>query len=183
MVSAESDDSRSQSSCKPASLRSEQGLDYLSNAVKAEAKLQMAIMAAAAADETLKSRGHLATNVGRKCESFEDQQKRANVIEEIDSGGFTQATFRSTRTEIPMPKGSATDASHAGAMFGGSTLVIANSKQLENISQKAYSLAVDQDSFMHPYLFVSCEEKMDRWKKKLTEMREIRLQETGGKIP
>lgn len=54
--------------------------------------------------------------------------------------------------QIPMPKGSATDASHAGAMFGGSMSVIANSKQLENISQKAYSLAVDQDSFMHPYV-------------------------------
>lgn len=57
-------------------------------------------MIAAAADEQLKSQGLLAASAGRPLISTEDQQKRANAIEEIDGEGFAQSTFRSTRSEV-----------------------------------------------------------------------------------
>lgn len=59
-------------------------------------------MISAAADEQLKSQGLLAAGVGRPLISTEDQQKRANAIEEIDSEGFLQSAFRSTRSEVCM---------------------------------------------------------------------------------
>lgn len=57
-------------------------------------------MISAAADEQLKRQGLLAASAGRPLISTEDQQKRANAIEAIDSEGFAQSTFRSTRSEV-----------------------------------------------------------------------------------
>lgn len=160
-------------------------LEYLNSAEKAEAKLQMALKAAAAADEQLKRQGLLAASAGRPLISTEDQQKRANAIEAIDSEGFAQSTFRSTRSEIPMPKGSKADASHAGAMFGTSV----SSNFLDSISKTTdgaikASVVEDDNLLMHPNMYLmSVEEKMERWKVKIVEIRKKILKETGGVIP
>ena len=54
----------------------------------------------AAADEQLKLQGILPNSSGARRDTLEEQQKRANAIEDIDSGEFFQTSFKSTRGEV-----------------------------------------------------------------------------------
>lgn len=146
-----------------------------------EQKLLMALRAAAAADDILRAQGVVLVSGGKvKLESgaasFDEQQRRATAINDIDKNDFVQATFKSSRTEIPLPSGSSVDASHAGAMFGTSHSSSASTFQSTNHST-ALPLG---DSLMHPNLYVGVDEKMERWRARLMQLRARKLQQAAA---
>jgi len=142
----------------------------------AERKLQLALKAAAAADEALKAQGVLLSS-SLKLPTLAEQQQRAAAIDSIDNDEFVQSSFRSNRNEIPMPSGSSVDASHAGAMFSSSSRVTSQPIRAFPAS------VIDKDSLMHPNLYIGAEEKMENWKVKLATWRRNKLVETGGVRP
>jgi len=146
-----------------------------------EQKLLQALRAAAAADDILRAQGVVLVSGGKvKLElgaaSFDEQQRRATAINDIDKSDFVQATFKSSRTEIPLPSGSSVDASHAGAMFGTSHSSFASSFQSANHSTALSS----GDSLMHPNLYVGVDEKMERWRARLMQLRARKLQQVAA---
>jgi len=58
----------------------------------------------AAADDILRAQGVTLDSSGKvKSEpgaSFDEQQRRASAISDIENAGFVQASFKSTRTEV-----------------------------------------------------------------------------------
>jgi hypothetical protein len=145
----------------------------------------MALRAAAAADDILRAQGIVVGAGGRlKTEpvasSFDEQQRRASAINDIDKSEFVQASFKSTRTEIPLPTGSSVDASHAGAMFGTSA---SKPTPLPRTDHGSIATLNGGDSLMHPNLYIGMEEKMERWKVRLMELRKLKLRSATGIIP
>lgn len=147
----------------------------MTNAQHSEKMLQKALQAAVDADEILKAQGVMLDDsrvrVKTETVSFDEQQRRASAIHDIENSDFTQSTFRSSRSEIPLPSGSIVDASHSGAMFGS---VNASAPVVGAVCHNGLSASAavpDDDALMHPNLFVSAVEKMERWKKKLEQLR------------
>lgn len=150
-------------------------VDSMTNAQHSEKLLQKALQAAVDADEILQAQGVVLDDsrvrVKTETVSFDEQQRRASAINDIENSDFVQSEFRSSRSEIPLPSGSIVDASHSGAMFG---TVNATALTVGAVSQNGLSTSAclpDDDALMHPNLFASAAEKMERWKKKLAQLR------------
>ncbi|KAK2180360.1 hypothetical protein NP493_446g01014 [Ridgeia piscesae] len=140
------------------------GFDNMTPAEQAQARLHLALRAAAAADRQLKAQGLLGANVKSEPAilSLAEQQNRAKAIDDIESDSFVPAAFKSTRGQ----QSSLTpdlNSSHDSAIFGQNSAA-------KNTNIGAI-VCMKVESIMHPNLYVSAEEKMVRWKEKLSRMR------------
>ncbi|KAI0240688.1 hypothetical protein LSAT2_008566 [Lamellibrachia satsuma] len=142
------------------------GFDNMTPAEQAQARLRLALKAAAAADKQLKDQGLLAGNVPHKTEaailSLAEQQSRAQAINDIESDTFVPAMFKSTRGQSSSQTPDV-NTSHDSAIFG-----LSSASKTTNIGA---IVCMKMESIMHPNLYVSSEEKMERWKEKLGRMR------------
>lgn len=145
------------------------GFDNMSLSEQNEARMQMALKAAAATDERLRKEGLLPSNVGRTTTSVEEQVRRQQAIKDIDGEAFVQQTFTSNRDQIKTNETTIIAPNHENAMFSN----VPMSYGTTDIKPTVFK---DADSLMHPNLYEDQEAKMDRWISKLTAMRRKKLE-------
>jgi len=143
-----------------------------STAEQAEIRLQMALQAAASADEKLKDQGAIPKSIKSNSsfsslQSLDDSSKKARAIEDIERSGFEPAAFSSSKDK--QSSMSVNDA-HDNAIFGGAEPILLNMPTSKELKKK------DTDAIMHSNLYVSAAEKMEHWKEKLRKMRQRKLE-------
>ncbi|XP_069752853.1 serine/Arginine-related protein 53 isoform X2 [Narcine bancroftii] len=152
------------------------GLDHLSPAEQAKARLQLVLQAAAKADEVLKAKERKEEDARKKKEqetTIEEQVKRVKCIEAIESEFFVQQTFRSNRdvkkTQEP------TEAKHETAVLSNrATDFNTEIKQEVDYVPSAIKYQ-DDDSVAHPSLFMDKKEAEEKWFKRLIILRQVKL--------
>lgn len=135
----------------------------MSAAEQSEARLQLALKAAAAAGEKLKEQGVLPASLTT---TYVEQQARSRAIEGIESDSFTPSAFKSSKEKKNV---ASIDSVHDSAIFGLGDLTI-------HATPSSELQAKDTESLMHPNLYISAEDKMQRWIKKLGDMRRRKLE-------
>ncbi|ELU02268.1 hypothetical protein CAPTEDRAFT_213808 [Capitella teleta] len=137
---------------------------------QAELRLQLALKAAAAADQKLHERGLLADSSRSTPISFEDQQKRMQDLESIEHESFEPAVFKSSASK-PLASTKSVDTLHSDAIFSTSGPVI-----LPAASSVGQSVLSDVRQLFGSLFYVPQEEKQKIWMKKLREMRSRKLE-------
>lgn len=143
-----------------------------STSEQAEIRLQMALQAAAKADDQLKEQGAIPKSTKSNptlasVQSLEDSSRKARAIEDIEKGGFEPATFSSSKDK---PSAVSINDAHDSAIFGGVEPVLLKAPPSEKLKLK------DRESLMHTNLYVSAAEKMEHWKQKLKRLRQRKLE-------
>ncbi|GFS85095.1 uncharacterized protein NPIL_554721, partial [Nephila pilipes] len=133
-------------------------------------KLQAALKAAAETDAALKGKGVLSSTMDNKSISegvveltVDEQMKRARAIENINASSFVQQDFKSTRVWGKSKYEAPTDTNRNGVDIDTSDLKL--SIKVDD------SWKNDPEKLVHPHLFENLEEKTEKWKEKLTLMR------------
>ncbi|XP_072111559.1 serine/Arginine-related protein 53 isoform X3 [Mobula birostris] len=168
--------SRSRSRNRRDSVNIKVGLEHLSPAEQAKARLQLVLQAAAKADEVLKAKEKKEEDAKKKKEqetTIEEQVKRVKSIEAIESDFFVQQTFRSNRdvkkTQEP------TEAKHEIAVLSNrATDLNIEIKQEVDYVPSAIKYQ-DDDSVAHPSLFIDKKEAEEKWFKRLITLRQEKL--------
>ncbi|XP_013415498.1 serine/Arginine-related protein 53-like [Lingula anatina] len=148
------------------------GFQDLDPAEQNKIRLQMALKAAADADNKLKAQGLIEGRT--RAMELTDQLERQKAIEEIEEQGFVPQSFTSGSskdTTVQQKQGA-----HESAIFGRSYSSFTSVKKEPNTETTGKIVYRDTGSLLHPSLCVSAEEKMERWKKKVAEYRRKKLE-------
>lgn len=138
------------------------GFSEMPPSEQARIRMQMALKAAAAADEKIK--GH--SEESRSSLSLQDQMNYSQAIQDIESSGFMASAFKSSRGDKKPDKTIKEE-----FLFG-----TAGELKLDPNQRKPVIVNVDTDELAHPNFYTDPEEKMDRWIQKLTTMRRKKLE-------
>ncbi|NWU91595.1 RSRC1 protein, partial [Upupa epops] len=154
------------------------GLEHLTPAEQAKARLQMVLEAAAKADEALKAKERSEEEAKRRKEEDQatlvEQVKRVKEIEAIESDSFVPQTFRSSK-EIKK------STEPTELQYEPITITVGN---LEASAPEKEPLAAsiptaikyqDDNSLAHPNLFVEKAEAEEKWFQRLITLRQERL--------
>ncbi|XP_017686854.1 PREDICTED: serine/Arginine-related protein 53-like [Lepidothrix coronata] len=154
------------------------GLEHLTPAEQAKARLQLVLEAAAKADEALKAKERSEEEAKRRKEEDQatlvDQVKRLKEIEAIESDAFVPQTFRSSKevkkvTEPP-------ELQHEPVTVGaGAAEAAAPEKEPPPASIPTAIKYQDDNSLAHPNLFIEKAEAEEKWFQRLVALRQERL--------
>ncbi|NXB06015.1 RSRC1 protein, partial [Cnemophilus loriae] len=153
------------------------GLEHLTPAEQAKARLQLVLEAAAKADEALKAKERSEEEAKRRKEEDQatliDQVRRVKEIEAIESDAFVPQTFRSSKevkksTEPP-------ELQHEPANVGAGTAEAAPEREPPAASIPTAIKYQDDNSLAHPNLFIEKAEAEERWFQRLVALRQERL--------
>ncbi|NWV56388.1 RSRC1 protein, partial [Daphoenositta chrysoptera] len=154
------------------------GLEHLTPAEQAKARLQLVLEAAAKADEALKAKERSEEEAKRRKEEDQatliDQVKRVKEIEAIESDAFVPQTFRSSKevkksTEPP-------ELQHEPVNVGaGATEAAAPEKEPPAAHIPTAIKYQDDNSLAHPNLFIEKAEAEEKWFQRLVALRQERL--------
>lgn len=134
----------------------------MTSSEQARIRMQIALKAAAAADEKIK--GH--SEESRSSFSLQDQMNFSQSVQDIESSGFIASSFKSSRGDKKEDKGLKEE-----FLFG-----TAGELKLDASQRKPVIVNVDTDELAHPNFYTDPEEKMERWIQKLTTMRRKKLE-------
>ncbi|NXB16536.1 RSRC1 protein, partial [Rhagologus leucostigma] len=154
------------------------GLEHLTPAEQAKARLQLVLEAAAKADEALKAKERSEEEAKRRKEEDQatliDQVKRVKEIEAIESDAFVPQTFRSSKevkksTDPP-------ELQHEPVNVGaGATEAAAPEKEPPAAHIPTAIKYQDDNSLAHPNLFIEKAEAEEKWFQRLVALRQERL--------
>ncbi|KAM7044073.1 serine/Arginine-related protein 53 isoform 1-T2 [Acridotheres tristis] len=154
------------------------GLEHLTPAEQAKARLQLVLEAAAKADEALKAKERSEEEAKRRKEEDQatllDQVRRVKEIEAIESDAFVPQTFRSSKevkksTEPP-------EVQHEpGNVGAGASEAAAPDKDPPAANIPTAIKYQDDNSLAHPNLFLGKAEAEERWFQRLVALRQERL--------
>ncbi|XP_064929297.1 serine/Arginine-related protein 53 [Columba livia] len=154
------------------------GLEHLTPAEQAKARLQLVLEAAAKADEALKAKERSEEEAKKRKEEDQatlvEQVKRVKEIEAIESDSFVPQTFRSSKevkksTEPP-------DLPYEPVTVGaGAADAPAPEKEPAPASIPTAIKYQDDNSLAHPNLFIEKAEAEEKWFQRLIALRQERL--------
>ncbi|XP_050834076.1 serine/Arginine-related protein 53 [Serinus canaria] len=154
------------------------GLEHLTPAEQAKARLQLVLEAAAKADEALKAKERSEEEAKRRKEEDQatllDQVKRVKEIEAIESDAFVPQTFRSSKEvkKSAEPPELQQEPVNVGA---GATEAAAAEKEPPAASIPTAIKYQDDNSLAHPNLFMEKAEAEEKWFQRLVALRQERL--------
>lgn len=125
--------------------------------------MQMALKAAAAADEKIKGEG---ISKSSSSASLKDSLAFTNAVQDIESSGFTATSFKRHRWEKKEEK----------PAIDEFTFGTAGELRLESTQKKPVLVNIETDELAAPALYSDPAEKMERWIQKLTAMRKKKLE-------
>ncbi|NXR65493.1 RSRC1 protein, partial [Rhadina sibilatrix] len=154
------------------------GLEHLTPAEQAKARLQLVLEAAAKADEALKAKERSEEEAKRRKEEDQatllDQVKRVKEIEAIESDAFIPQTFRSSK-EVKKSTEPA-ELQHEPVNVGaGATEAAAPEKEPPAANIPTAIKYQDDNSLAHPNLFIEKAEAEEKWFQRLVALRQERL--------
>ncbi|NXJ14245.1 RSRC1 protein, partial [Odontophorus gujanensis] len=154
------------------------GLEHLTPAEQAKARLQLVLEAAAKADEALKAKERNEEEAKKRKEEDQatlvEQVKRVKEIEAIESDSFVPQTFRSSKevkksVEPPELK-------YEPVTVGvGSVEASAPEKETVPANIPTAIKYQDDNSLAHPNLFIEKAEAEEKWFQRLIALRQERL--------
>lgn len=127
--------------------------------------MQMALKAAAAADEKLRGQAD-GQKVGSQ-RSFEESLKFTQAVQDIEGTGFAPQVFKSSRSDKKNEKVEPKEEFTFGT---------AGELRLDMIQRKPIDIDVNTEELAHPDFFGDPEEKIQRWIQKLGAMRRKKLE-------
>ncbi|XP_069104293.1 serine/Arginine-related protein 53-like [Argopecten irradians] len=139
------------------------GFHDMTPAEQSKLRLQLALKAAAAADERIKDQIKESQYGGST--TVEEQMKFSSAVKDIESSTFVPTSFKSTRSERP-----ATDDKKADFLFGTAGEIRAD------MTPRKPLIIHDLNTLSHPNLHVDPEEKMKRWIERLATLRKKKLE-------
>ncbi|NXM46048.1 RSRC1 protein, partial [Gymnorhina tibicen] len=154
------------------------GLEHLTPAEQAKARLQLVLEAAAKADEALKAKERSEEEAKRRKEEDQatllDQVKRVKEIEAIESDAFVPQTFRSSK-EVKK-SAEPPELQHEPVSVGaGATEAAAPEKEPPAAHIPTAIKYQDDNSLAHPNLFIEKAEAEEKWFQRLVALRQERL--------
>ncbi|XP_027750677.1 serine/Arginine-related protein 53 [Empidonax traillii] len=154
------------------------GLEHLTPAEQAKARLQLVLEAAAKADEALKAKERSEEEAKRRKEEDQatlvDQVRRVKEIEAIESDAFVPQTFRSSKEvkKVAEPP----ELQHEPVtVTAGTAEAAAPEKEPPPASIPTAIKYQDDNSLAHPNLFIEKAEAEERWFQRLVALRQERL--------
>ncbi|XP_014109779.1 PREDICTED: serine/Arginine-related protein 53 [Pseudopodoces humilis] len=154
------------------------GLEHLTPAEQAKARLQLVLEAAAKADEALKAKERSEEEAKRRKEEDQatllDQAKRAKEIEAIESDAFVPQTFRSSK-EVKKSTEPAEVQQEPVNVGAGATEAAAPEKEPPAANIPTAIKYQDDNSLAHPNLFIEKAEAEEKWFQRLVALRQERL--------
>ncbi|NXH17848.1 RSRC1 protein, partial [Bucco capensis] len=154
------------------------GLEHLTPAEQAKARLQLVLEAAAKADEALKAKERSEEEAKKRKEEDQatlvEQVKRVKEIEAIESDSFVPQAFRSSKevkksTEPP-------ELQYEPVTSGGGTVeTSAPEKEPPPANIPTAIKYQDDNSLAHPNLFIEKAAAEDKWFQRLIALRQERL--------
>ncbi|KAJ8388678.1 hypothetical protein AAFF_G00130870, partial [Aldrovandia affinis] len=153
------------------------GLEHLTPAEQAKARLQLVLQAAAKTDEVLKAKKKKEEEARKMKEeeeaTLEEQVRRIKDIEAIESDSFVAQAFKSTRD--------GKKASEAAEIKQEEESPDPPLEKEEVCSLPTVIRYHDSDSLAHPTLFMDKEEAEELWLNRLIALRQERLM--GSPVP
>ncbi|KAM9542799.1 serine/Arginine-related protein 53 isoform 1-T5 [Guaruba guarouba] len=154
------------------------GLEHLTPAEQAKARLQMVLEAAAKADEALKAKERSEEEAKKRKEEDQatlvEQVKRAKEIEAIESDSFVPQTFRSSK-EVKK-SAEPTELQYEPVTIGVGTVdTSAPEKERPSANIPTAIKYQDDNSLAHPNLFIEKAEAEEKWFQRLIALRQERL--------
>ncbi|NXI11755.1 RSRC1 protein, partial [Irena cyanogastra] len=154
------------------------GLEHLTPAEQAKARLQLVLEAAAKADEALKAKERSEEEAKRRKEEDQatllDQVKRVKEIEAIESDAFVPQTFRSSK-EVKKSTEAADLQQEPVNVGAGATEAAAPEKEPPAANIPTAIKYQDDNSLAHPNLFLEKAEAEEKWFQRLVALRQERL--------
>uniref|UniRef100_A0A674GFE2 Arginine and serine rich coiled-coil 1 n=1 Tax=Taeniopygia guttata TaxID=59729 RepID=A0A674GFE2_TAEGU len=154
------------------------GLEHLTPAEQAKARLQLVLEAAAKADEALKAKERSEEEAKRRKEEDQatllDQVKRVKEIEAIESDAFIPQTFRSSK-EVKKSAEPAELQQEPVNVGAGATEAAAAEKEPPAANIPTAIKYQDDNSLAHPNLFMEKAEAEEKWFQRLVALRQERL--------
>ncbi|XP_015727582.1 serine/Arginine-related protein 53 isoform X4 [Coturnix japonica] len=154
------------------------GLEHLTPAEQAKARLQLVLEAAAKADEALKAKERSEEEAKKRKEEDQttlvEQVKRVKEIEAIESDSFVPQTFRSSKEvkKTVEPPELKYEPITIGA---GSVEASASEKETLPANIPTAIKYQDDNSLAHPNLFTEKAEAEEKWFQRLIALRQERL--------
>ncbi|NWI96556.1 RSRC1 protein, partial [Pitta sordida] len=154
------------------------GLEHLTPAEQAKARLQLVLEAAAKADEALKAKERSEEEAKRRKEEEQatlvDQVKRVKEIEAIESDAFVPQTFRSSKEVKKSTEAPELQQEPVAVGLGSAEAAAPEKEPLAATIPTAIKYQ-DDNSLAHPNLFIGKAEAEERWFQRLVTLRQERL--------
>ncbi|NXL26025.1 RSRC1 protein, partial [Setophaga kirtlandii] len=154
------------------------GLEHLTPAEQAKARLQLVLEAAAKADEALKAKERSEEEAKRRKEEDQatllDQVKRVKEIEAIESDAFVPQSFRSSKELKKSAEAPELQQEPVGVGAGAPEAAAAEKEPPAANIPTAIKYQ-DDNSLAHPNLFMEKAEAEQRWFQRLVALRQERL--------
>lgn len=132
-------------------------------AEKAKVRMQMALKAAAAADERIKEQTKEQPFGGAS--TVEEQIKFSGAVKDIESSSFVPTSFKSSRSEKTTG-----DDKKEDFLFGTAGEI------RSDLTPRKPLIIQDLNTLAHPNLHVDPDEKMKRWIERLAALRKKKLE-------
>ncbi|XP_054691859.1 serine/Arginine-related protein 53 isoform X2 [Grus americana] len=170
--------SRSKSRTRRDSGNIKAGLEHLTPAEQAKARLQLVLEAAAKADEALKAKERSEEEAKKRKEEDQatlvEQVKRVKEIEAIESDSFVPQTFRSSKEVKKSVE--PTELQYEPITIGAGTVdAAAPEKEPPPANIPTAIKYQDDNSLAHPNLFIEKAEAEEKWFQRLIALRQERL--------
>ncbi|XP_052660014.1 serine/Arginine-related protein 53 isoform X3 [Harpia harpyja] len=170
--------SRSKSRTRRDSGNIKAGLEHLTPAEQAKARLQLVLEAAAKADEALKAKERSEEEAKKRKEEDQatllEQVKRVKEIEAIESDSFVPQTFRSSKEVKKSVE--PTELQYEPVTIGAGTAdASAPEKEPPPANIPTAIKYQDDNSLAHPNLFIEKAEAEEKWFQRLIALRQERL--------
>ncbi|NXI54859.1 RSRC1 protein, partial [Chloroceryle aenea] len=154
------------------------GLEHLTPAEQAKARLQLVLEAAAKADEALKAKERSEEEAKKRKEEDQatlvEQVKRVKEIEAIESDSFVPQTFRSSKEVKKSTE--PTELQYEPVTVGAGTVdASAPEKEAPPANIPTAIKYQDDNSLAHPNLFIEKAEAEEKWFQRLMALRQERL--------
>ncbi|CAM9338843.1 unnamed protein product [Bubo scandiacus] len=154
------------------------GLEHLTPAEQAKARLQLVLEAAAKADEALKAKERSEEEAKKKKEEDQatlvEQVKRVKEIEAIESDSFVPQTFRSSKEVKKSVE--PIELQYEPVTIGAGTVdASAPEKEPPPANIPTAIKYQDDNSLAHPNLFIEKAEAEEKWFQRLIALRQERL--------
>ncbi|XP_054691858.1 serine/Arginine-related protein 53 isoform X1 [Grus americana] len=154
------------------------GLEHLTPAEQAKARLQLVLEAAAKADEALKAKERSEEEAKKRKEEDQatlvEQVKRVKEIEAIESDSFVPQTFRSSKEVKKSVE--PTELQYEPITIGAGTVdAAAPEKEPPPANIPTAIKYQDDNSLAHPNLFIEKAEAEEKWFQRLIALRQERL--------
>ncbi|XP_064372618.1 serine/Arginine-related protein 53 isoform X2 [Dromaius novaehollandiae] len=154
------------------------GLEHLTPAEQAKARLQLVLEAAAKADEALKAKERSEEEAKKRKEEDQatlvEQVKRVKEIEAIESDSFVPQTFRSSKEVKKTTE--PTELKYEPVTVGVGTVdAPATEKETTTANIPTAIKYQDDNSLAHPNLFIEKAEAEEKWFQRLIALRQERL--------